>query len=344
MAETFRFMAWNVGFSSRKEEFLSDEKRASEILNIVERCGAKIVALDEMASRQYSNGMSFDLEDYIRLKDMIRQSVYFEPALSLGNRHSNPYGKLPELKDKFGISRQEQGLGIWVRHPLSLRNLYSLDQGDARVEAFRPLPHPLYMGMRPTDEKKHSAGRDEEDRPVLLARIGTDERKEKVIYFASLHLPTLKNEERDPPTEELSSRQKEILEITLGLSPAAVKNVDELGANLRVYFLRHLLSQAKRIEEYWGEATSCVFVLAGDFNFEHKPTIQEYQVLIAAGFQAAKTQGSTRPGGRLIDNIWVKGADKVEEFLVNGKRVEDEYSNTLDTVSDHYPVVADITW
>jgi len=343
MVETCRFMAWNVGFSSRKKEFLSDEKRAAEILNIVEGCDAKIVALDEMASRQYSNGMSFDLEDYIRSKDRAMQSVHFEPALSLGIDHSNPYGKLPELKGKFGICRQQQGLGTWVRHPMALGNLYSFDRGDARVEVFRSLPHPLYMGVRPRDEKEHSAGRDEEDRPVLIARIDTGERKDKVLYFVSLHLPTLKNEEMKPPKKELSSRQREILEITLGLT--SVKNVDELGAHLRVHFLRHLISQASRIQEYWRAATSCVFVVAGDFNFEHtQPGNLESQVLTTAGFQAAKTGGFTRPGGRLVDNIWVKGEDKVEEVLLNGLRVEDEYKQTLDTVSDHYPVVADITW
>ena len=345
MSETIRCMAWNVGFSSRKDEFLSDERRAFEILNIVERCDAKVIALDEMASRKYTNGMSFDLEDYIRSKDTARQIVHFEPALSLGRRHSNPYGKLPELRNKFGISHQEQGLGIWIRHPLSLRNLFSLDQGDARVELVRPLPHPLYMGTRPSDEKRYSAGRDEEDRPVLFARIGTDENNTKKIYFASLHLPTLKNEENDPPETTFSSRQEEILKMTLRLSRATVRNVDELGSELRVYMLRHLTSHAERIEEYWGNNADCVFILAGDFNFEHtkQPPTLEHQVLEQADFEAAKTEGFTRPGDRLFDNIWVKGA-VATEVLFDGRSAEYVDRTTLDTVSDHYPVVADIMW
>ncbi len=345
MTNKIRCIAWNVGFSSRKSEFLPDRERASKIIEIVKNLDAGIIALDEMASRRYSDGSSFDLEENIRLNDAATHLIHFESALSLGIRHSNPYGKLSELKEKFGITRQEQGLGIWVREPLSIGNLYSQDRGEPRIEVFRPLPHPLYMGTSPSDEKTHSAGRDEEDRPVLIARIdqlSAGQPAKEAIYFASLHLPTLKNEEKNPPVTELSSRQREILEITLGLSPADIDNVDQLGARLRVYLLRHLISQMTRIEQYWGDSKRCIFILAGDYNFDHKHPSLEYQTLASAGYRPAKTEGATRPGNRLVDNIWVKGAGSVNEVLVNGKHIEEEYD--LTPVSDHFPVVADISW
>jgi endonuclease/exonuclease/phosphatase family metal-dependent hydrolase len=347
MGNTYRFMAWNVGFSSRKEEFLPDEDRALEIVKFVRCCDAKIVAVDEMASRQYRSGTSFSLRECIRLNDKELSSIHFESALSLGCRNSNPYGKLPELERKFGVVRQEQGLGIWVRKPLRLRNLYSIETGaKARIEVSRPLPHPLYMGIRPRDQKEYSAGRDEEDRPVLWARIGDGEIEEIKIYFVSLHLPTPKNEEKEPPEKTLTSRQREILEKTLGLS--SVKHVDQLGSKLRVYFLRHLVSQSIRIEEYWGNANSCVFVFAGDFNFEHDQASgqsEERKVLTSAGFKAAKAGGFTRPGGRFVDNIWVKGAE-ANEFLVDGKHQieQSRFSEKLLKISDHFPVVADVSW
>lgn len=341
----FRCMAWNVGFSSRKTTFLDDQPRAEKIIDIVSQCKPEIVALDEMANRKYDD-RSFSLEEFIRREDTGISSIHFEPALSLGTRHSNPLGKHSQLRRGFGILEQEQGLGIWVRRPMVLGNLHSLDRGDGRVEVSRPLPHPLYMGARPTNEKEDSAGRDEEDRPVLWCRFGEHDRYGKLVYFASLHLPTLKNEEKFLPERQLNSRQKEILGITLGLPD--VQHVDQLGTELRVYFLRHLISQANRIEAYWKDVTECVFIYAGDFNFEHRGPSAEKAVLTKAGFQAAKQRGCSRPGGRLVDNIWVGGGRPeeitIEEVLFEAKRVEDCFSPYLDEVSDHYPVVADVSW
>ena len=51
----------------------------------------------------------------------------------------------------------------------------------------------------------------------------------------------------------------------------------------------------------------------------------------------------TRPGARLVDNIWVKGAESVSEWKSQaGRPVEEAFREDLDGISDHYPVVADI--
>ena len=54
--------------------------------------------------------------------------------------------------------------------------------------------------------------------------------------------------------------------------------------------------------------------------------------------------GTTRPGNRLIDNIWVKGAETVSEWKEEDKSIEEipTYVQRLNKISDHYPVIAEI--
>jgi endonuclease/exonuclease/phosphatase family metal-dependent hydrolase len=345
------FMTWNLGFAARKRGFIADDyQRASKIATVIETCQAEVIALQELANRSYLNGTSFSLEQFFSTQ-VPNSFVHFEPALSLGIRHFNPFGKIRELRQNFGIVEQAQGPGIWhcagqAMDQLHLRNLYS-DQADlARVEMSQPMPHSLYMG----DSKSKNAGRDEEDRPILWARLSEwdDEKSQETgpkLYFMCIQLPTLRGERETPPVTTLSERQKEICDVTLG--SASVTGVDDLGSKLRVYCLLHIISQAERIEKYWEEwgGHKCVFILAGDFNFEHntRPPVPEYNLLTGEGFIPVKVKGYTRsphPPDRLVDNIWVKGVEK-------GKLCEilppaSVGGISLSRLSDHYPVIAEI--
>lgn len=361
-----RVMTWNVGFGSRKSDFISsDAERAREILDIVNTFDVDAVALQEMANREYfDNFPSFNLTKFLSYNDYKLSSIHFEPIVSLGSRHSYPFGKLPELHKKYNINWQENGPGIWIRNVNNwqLKNLYSNEiRYPATVETQRPLPHPLYMGETPApkgmeDKNEYSAGRDEEDRPVLWSRIDkTDGQLANLkIYFLSLHLPTLKGEEQGYPQGIFNKSQQNIFYNVLRLSGEQISKytVDELASEYRQYFLNHIIAQVKRIEEYWQAENSenrCVFILAGDFNFYHTTSNflnkkGEQIILENTGFERAKLNGTTRPGNRLIDNIWVKGAETVAELKENGRSIEemDEHVQRLKKISDHYPVIAEI--
>lgn len=336
-----RIATWNIGLGSTKEEFLPDHRRIAEVLNFIKTHGVEVVALQEMATRTYEDQSGFSSEDFIRRNDPSLSTIHFQPTLSLCRRNSNPYGKSEDLRRKFGVILHEQGPGIWIRQPVQLQNLYSTEtehQALARVEVTRPLPQPLYL----------VDSRDDEDRPALWVRIDHRGRTDgKKVYFICLHLPTLKNERSREPVQFLSRRQKEILEVTLRLPPlgrvGSISNVDQLSSQLRVYYLEHIISQTQRIEEYW--QTNCVFILAGDFNFDHNKPTNEEAILRSGGFIPAKTQGFTRPDRvRLIDNIWVKGAE-IREWLVPEEGCPIEESRMADDllrVSDHFPVVCEI--
>ncbi len=363
-----RVMTWNIGFGSRKDNFIqSDSDRAAEILKIVAKFKVDAIALQEMANRAYVNNTKiFNLSEYLRSNDHQLGGIYFEPNVSLGIHHCYPYGKLPEIKEKFGIKWQENGPGIWIRsiNNWQLKNLYSNDdKHHSTIEVQRPLPHPLYMGEKPAPagaehQPEYSAGRDEEDRPVLWSRI--DRRINKIskhnIYFVSLHLPTLKGEEKDYSQGRFTKSQKDIFYNVLRLPGEKIGNftVDRLASEYRYYFLNHVISQTKRIEEYWksqDSENSCIFILAGDFNFYHTTADMhdkkgEQIILEDNSFKRAKLDGTTRPGNRLIDNIWVKGAKTVTEWKQENKSIEEisEYVQKLDEISDHYPVIAEISF
>lgn len=363
-----RVMAWNVGLGSRKKGFPPDADRAGKILRYVKEFQVDVIALQEMASRDYSIGLpSFNLSDFLNEEDNHLHSIHFEPGLSLPTRHSYPYGKLPKLNCQEGIVGQEQGLGVWVRsvNNWRLRNLYTDDDGyPALVEVQRPLPHPLYMGDEPAprdkeDERAYSAGRDQEDRPVLWSRLDKlDGSLNHVkIYFISLHLPTLSGEDKEIPVKAFNDTQMNIALNVLGLSKCRIwrYTVEKLASDLRTYALRSIVAQAKRIKAYWkaqDERNTCVFIMAGDFNFYHcnedlKDLRQEEIFLTSKGkgivFKRAKSSGATRNKGgflegvwrerRIVDNIWVSGAKEVILKKGTGK---------MENISDHYPVIADI--
>ena len=359
-------MTWNVGFGSRKPEFISsDANRAKEIRDVVNTFNVDAVALQEMANREYiDNFPSFNLTKYLSDNDDKSNSIHFEPTVSLGSRHSYPYGKLPELNKKFDIKWQENGLGIWIRNvnKWQLKNLYSNNLMHlAAVEVQRPLPHPLYMGEAPAlkgrkDKPEYSAGRDEEDRPALWSRLNKidDKSSSFKIYFVSLHLPTLKGEEQGYSIGDFNKSQKNIFHNVLRLPADKIGsyNVDDLASEYRQYFLSHLIAQIERIEEYWqakNNEDQCIFILAGDFNFYHTTSNNldkkgEQIILESTGFERAKLDGTTRPGNRLIDNIWVKGAETVSEWKKEGMSIEeiDQYVQILKKLSDHYPVIAEV--
>jgi len=361
-----RVVSWNVGFGSRKKDFVQlDSDRAKKILYFVNSLKIDAVALQEIANREYSdNSPSFNLTKYLSDNDYNLSSIHFEPTISLGSRHSYPYGKLPELNKKFAIKWQENGLGIWIRNinNWQLKNLYSDDPTlPVTVEVQRPLSHPLYMGEAPApkgmeDDKNYSAGRDEEDRPVLWSRIYRTDRKlsNLKIYFASLHLPTLKGEEQGCSKGIFNKSQQNIFYNVLRLSGKKIGSytIDDLASEYRQYFLNHLIAQVMRIEEYWKVGSSenkCIFILAGDLNFYHSTPMILHKVgeqifLENSGFERAKLDGSTRPGNRLIDNIWVKGAEKIAEWKEEHRSIEeiDAYVQSLKKLSDHYPVIAEI--
>jgi len=356
-------MTWNIGFGSRKEKFIqSDSKRAEEILNLMKKFDVDAIALQEMANREYNNGERFNLREFFIKNDDEMDKVHFEHTVSLGCHHSYPYGKLPEINKKFNIKRQENGLGICVRNVNNwyLRNLYSDENmHPATVEVQRPIPHPLYMGGKSApkgkeDKKEYSAGRDEEDRPVLWSRIDNPDSKFKSlkIYFVSLHLPTLNGEEKGLGSGVFNKTHKDIAKNVLNLQDDEKINnytVDDIASKLREYFLNHIISQVKRIEEFWkseDNKNKCVFILAGDFNFYHykddDQKLPEQILLEKNEFKCAKLSGATQPvdeehpKNRLIDNIWVKGVEKenIGEREVNVEK--------LGGISDHYPVVAQI--
>jgi len=354
-----RVMSWNVGFGSRKG-FSHDLNRAEGILKIVKDFKVDVLALQEMGNSKYNIGLpSFNFIKYMKENDDQLNSFDFLPTVSLGSRHCYPYGKLPQMNRESGVSWFEYGPGVWVRNVnnLHLRNLYSDDNKyPATIEVQRPIPHPLYMGEKP----EASAGRDEEDRPALWARIDTskDKLQNLKIYFVSMHLPTLKNEEKNIRKEHFTSSQENIAQNMLKLSKKWIDNnsVDQLGSELRQYYLKQVTYQAKKIEEFWKAENSpnrCVFILAGDFNFYHNKNnkLPEQKLLEDYGFICAKIDGTTRPidekhpNARLIDNVWVKGAKDVMEYRVNGNQIEKStYVDFLTKISDHYPVIADINF
>jgi hypothetical protein len=365
-------MAWNLGFGSRKHGFGNDFSRADAVMEFLHQLEDKenfpinVIAFQEMANREYIDGRQFYLKDYLNNNGC---NVHFEPSLSLGKKNSYVFGKLWELEKKFDIIKFEQGPGIGIprlnkdKNIWELKSLYSEDSEAAKlatepiIEVMRPLPHMLYMGdsLPPKGEereKQYSAGRDEEDRPVLWTRIGLQKsasqthNKNVKIYLCCLHLPTLKNEEKDPPEKNLSQSQKIISEY-LCLNPDEQITPDKLGSALRTHTVKMILLQAERIEEYWRGICSTAFILAGDFNFYHKHDLPEKQILLKNGFKCIKDTGTTRPlttnnKDRLVDNIWIKGCEG-EEFRIGGKSIEkSDHEESLKNISDHYPVIAKI--
>lgn len=372
---SLRVISWNLGFGSRKAQFIeSDNLRAQKIVEIARALDVDVFAFQEMANRQYVDGSpSFELQQFLQENDPQLRYLHFEKTLSFHTRHSYPYGKLAQLRKKLAVQSQENGLGIGVRdcRHWQLANLYTRStEYPAIVEAQRPLPHPLYMGENPAPpgleaQSEFSAGRDEEDRPVLWARLVNcqNTRSTVLFYFVGLHLPTLKGEEKNLPPGELTRTQIDLIKNVLRLPESRLKQltVDELGSALRLYFLQQLLAQAARLEAYWkteNRSNSCVFILAGDFNFYHSNATvtaktAEQLFLENNGFIGAKRAGASRPicdhRLRLVDNIWVRGAKRVSEitFSLDSEKVPIEsshYNNVLTRLSDHYPVIADITW
>lgn len=375
-----RVMAWNVGFGSRKG-FPQDSVRANGILKIAKELDVDIVALQEMGNAEYAVGLpSFHFVEYLKRSDFLLNSVHFLPTISLGSRHCYPYGKIRQINDSSGVCWLEYGPGIWVRNVNAWyqRNLWSDKNIDrATVEVQRPMPHPLYMGLSPAPagheaDKKYSAGRDEEDRPVLWSRIDKlhSELKELRFFFLSLHLPTLKGEEQGKKVKSLNETQKSIANITLSLSEQDLQEclkdkkkycknsniVDVLASKLRVRYLEQVFAQCKYIEGYWksqSDESDCVFIFAGDFNFQHSfqqlnkgqlIMMPEEKFLHNNGFLPAKKSGFTRSGRRLVDNIWVRGPVKATEHTMDSRQTEEvpAYKELLGEISDHFPVVADI--
>jgi endonuclease/exonuclease/phosphatase family metal-dependent hydrolase len=346
-----RVMTWNLGFSSAGSGFLqSDAVRAGKMVDFVRDHDIDAIGLQEMASRTYGTGREdFDVVDFLSRKDKEFESIHFERTLSLGNRHSFPSGKLQKLNNGNKLMSQDSGLGIWIRHQNEWRlgNLYS-DEKIYRpiVEVQRPMPHPLYMVA---DEESSPVGRDDEDRPVLWARLVAENKKCKnyKIFLLSLHLPTLKDEDSQKAEGDLNASQRNIAQNVLRLAPDQVKSytVDKLASELRQYYLQTIIFQISRIEEHWeikNPESKCVFALAGDMNFYHTTESntdkkQEQQLLEESGFMCAKKEGYTRNRDRLFDNVWVRGTEHIEELKLN-----DSICQLDENVSDHIPVVADI--
>ena len=342
-----KIISWNIGFGSRKAELqIADQQRADNIWKVMGVYNADVVAFQEMANRSYADGTAFVLKKVLEEKLPNDLKIHFEPTTSPGSQNCYPAGKI-ELLQRQGILWQAMGPGLAVRSDLGwdLANLYA--DGDARpqIEVQRPMPHPLYMGDEPGD----SAGRDQEDRPVLWARIVPKNSPDftRKVYVLSLHLPTLKGEEKNLEPGDLTAQQQLIYRDVLRLPELEMMHwsVDTLGAELRCYYLHQVLAQAQRLAGYWHGQAECVFVLAGDFNFYHTNEIHqqpkpEQQLLEKAGYRAVKTSGQSRPDskttrGRLVDNIWVKGAAKIAELSI-------PITPELDKISDHYPVGAEL--
>jgi endonuclease/exonuclease/phosphatase family metal-dependent hydrolase len=89
----------------------------------------------------------------------------------------------------------------------------------------------------------------------------------------------------------------------------------------------------------------CVFILAGDFNFEHNASTSERNLLKSKGFGPAKPSGWSRlphAPDRLVDNIWVKGAGiTVKEIPLSELTQFSE--DDLAKLSDHCPIAAEIS-
>lgn len=368
-----RVLSWNLGFGSRKAEFIApDNVRAQKIVEIVRALDPDVIAFQELANREYGDSSDFfNLQEFLQKHDPQLCLLHYEKTLSFLARHSYPYGKLAQLRKNFSIQRQENGLGIGLRtsRHWQLANLYTRrTEYPAIIEVQRPLPHPLYMGENPAlpgleAKSEFSAGRDEEDRPILWSRLIPGHESVNIIYFVSLHLPTLKGEEKNLTAGELTRTQIDLLINVLRFPESNRKQltVDKLGSALRHYFLQQLLAQVTRLEAYWqaeNPLNKCIFILAGDFNFYHtafNSTVKTAEQLFLEnnGFMAAKKTGTSCPvfnnHFRLIDNIWVRGAKSIGEisFLLDSERVTIEkshYSNVLGRLSDHYPVVAEISW
>jgi endonuclease/exonuclease/phosphatase family metal-dependent hydrolase len=335
--QILKLLTWNLAFASRKKSFiLDDNKRAEAIAKTVSTLSPDIVALQEVASRVYSDGTSFDLSSYLT-QQIPQYKIFFQPALSLPIQHSNPYGKAQLLQREFGISSHQQGVGLLYSTNSSnceLINLYSDNMGEAKIETTHPLPQPLYMGSA-IDES--SAGRDDEDRPALWSRWEVKEFDTLKLFFVSLHMPTLKGERGDKQNYTFTQRQIEIRDEVLNRPD--ILTIDELGVEFRCYYLRGIVSQCRRLESYWRakeSETKVLFVLAGDFNFDHVVDTKEKRVLESSGFIMSQTVGATKNSGMLIDNIWIRSDIEIK---IKGEILSDSGLNRL---SDHFPLVVEL--
>lgn len=334
-SSSIRILTWNLAFASRKEDFVSDDfKRADAIIKSIQEKQPHIVLLQEMATREYADGKVFDFSSYLQSISP-KSTVFYLSALSLPDIHSNPYGKKEKLLKSFSIIKHTQGLGLVSTGVLPLCNLYS-DDPDAvpTVEATHPLPVSLYMG---NEMDKSSAGRDDEDRPALWSRFGIPDNEHIKLFVVSLHLPTLKGERSNTHNKQpFSPKQQELRDITL--SKPGIHSIDKLGSELRLYYLRHILSQCQRLEDYWQQidtSSRCIFVLAGDFNFDHNNEhLLEFKLLTQHGFLPSFRHTSSKTSGQLTDNIWIKS--DVEFSIHTTSKI------SRDDLSDHKGLVAEI--
>ncbi len=356
-----RILTWNLGFGSGKKDLMeNDTLRFQKVIDVVKNIDPDVVTFQEIVNRDYSDKTPpFRFEEAWSKRDNHFSEGHFQAALSLNDTHTFPFGKSEDLKKEKNVILQTSGLGIFLREKnrWQLANLYSNEPGALpRIEVQRPMPHPLYMGS----SSQVRAGRDEEDRPCLWARISSKQLPDNlIIYFVALHLPTLAGEEQNRVRGDLNASQINILENVLGFpaSGRADFSVEELGSSLRLYMLRQLVFQARRMENFWLEENpenKCVFIFGGDFNFlqtnevfrQKKP---EQYFLENQGFEAIKKTGFTRiEQQRLHDNIWVKipatsGNSKLivqfsEYQLFDGNGAKPDLNN----ISDHFPVVGDI--
>ncbi|MCK5740478.1 endonuclease/exonuclease/phosphatase family protein, partial [bacterium] len=288
--QSLKILSWNIGFGSRKKELQrSDQLRAENVWQVLDEYKADIVAFQEMANNGHADGTAFVLPEVFEEKLTNSLNVHFEPTTAPGSRQSYPTGKI-ELLQRQGIIWQTIGPGLAVRSDQGweLANLYADTDADPQIEVQRPMPHPLYMGDEPGD----SAGRDQEDRPVLWARIKPLNSPDftRKVYVVSLHLPTLKGEEKNLAPGDLTAQQQLIYRDMLRLPELEMMHwsVDTLGAELRCYYLHQVLAQAQRLAGYWYGQAECVFILAGDFNFyhtnkRHRRRKPEQQLLEKAG-------------------------------------------------------------
>jgi endonuclease/exonuclease/phosphatase family metal-dependent hydrolase len=336
---SLKLLTWNLSFASRKRTFVSDDKeRAQVIARIISTQSPDIVALQEVANRIYVDGRIFNLSDYL-IQQMTGYKIYFHKALSLPTQHSNPYGKAKLLEKEFAIHSHEQGIGLLYRtnsSKLKLSNLYSLDKGEANIEVTHPLPQSLYMG---SEIDENSAGRDDEDRPALWSRWKIKDFGMIKLFFVSLHLPTLKGERSNNIDYSFTSRQIEIRDVIL--NQPYITNINELGAELRCYYLRGIISQCERLENYWKikDSNSKIwFILAGDFNFNHLVDTKERKLLQSSRFIMSQAIGSSKESGMLLDNIWIRSD--------NGTEVKAEILSDLNlySLSDHLPINIELMW
>lgn len=354
MKLSLKILTWNIGFGSSKDQLKGDDlQRLSRMFNVYIQINPDIIAFQEIANRSYLNGTQFQFIQQLKEKDPFLTKTHFEKALSLGGRNAYPYGKYVELNQELGINMQETGVGIFFRNQneWSLCNLFSdSPQAPPIVETQRALPHALYMGK----DAETSAGRDEEDRPILWARIThSNLPKHLKVYVVSLHFPTLKGEEENLPTGNFNPTQTHIFQNILQLPPDEMDQytVDDLGAALRVYILKQLDFQAQQLENFWlsdNPENRCLFLFAGDFNFCHQTAFfpqktKEYIFLENQGYQPLKKEESSRSGkARLHDNIWIKNpiADSISSY--SSSFIHELPLETLDSISDHYPIVGNI--